>query len=187
MATSSTGTVSMLQCRVCAILSINRVCFSKKITHGAVYRERKPFCSPTGFQPTLRIANINAVPRPHAQQMDTVDSTAVDSTTVDTRFALYDVASDEQSTAEQIAVKSQQGVLRDCQSKVTLMPTHHIDAQGHLNGFRLLAPAEAVVGNCPFTQRMFYGIAVCECKVTPAEIAALIADPQASHRKLEDL
>eukprot|EP00961_Rhodomonas_salina_P117392 1580225-Rhodomonas_salina.1 len=110
-----------------------------------------------------------------------------ENTVVDTRFALYEVASDEQSTAEQITAKTRVGVLRDSLCKVTLMPTHHIDAQGYLNGFRLIAPADAYVGNCPFTQRMFYGVTICECKVGPAEIAALIADPQAAYAKLEAL
>lgn len=97
---------------------------------------------------------------------------------VDTRFALYTLGSDEIETTERIIQKAEGSEQTGHTCKLLLMPTHHIDAQSRLNGFRLTIPASCNVGDIPFPQDMFFGMSACECIVDNKGLARLIACPQ---------
>eukprot|EP00961_Rhodomonas_salina_P283111 3826139-Rhodomonas_salina.1 len=100
---------------------------------------------------------------------------------VDRRFALYDVDDDELRTCTQITENAADG------SRITLMPTHHVDKHGRLNGFRLLAANSCHTGGGPFSQEMFFGIGVCEVLAPAQDVARLISTADACRAQLLQL
>jgi hypothetical protein len=101
---------------------------------------------------------------------------------LDTRFALYELTDDEIRTATHIAQRASEH--EGAAATMTLMPTHHVDERGQLHGFRLTASPQTPVGAAPFTQHMFIGIGLCECVVSPVDVARLIADAAACKSRL---
>jgi hypothetical protein len=88
---------------------------------------------------------------------------------VDDRFALHPLDVDEQATCTQMA---------DRGARVLVMPTHHINARGDFNGFRVVMPARAHVGSAAFSQYMFFGVSVAECQVSAQVTGSVCTGPR---------
>jgi hypothetical protein len=71
-------------------------------------------------------------------------------------FSLHALSGDEEATCRSM-------VGREGSAQLTVMPTHHIDEFGALNGFRFECASEAPGSCLPVSRRMFYGHTLSEC------------------------
>jgi len=86
-------------------------------------------------------------------------------------FSLHPLDADEEATCKGM-------VERERGSRLTLMPTHHMNAFGDLTGFKFECPAE-VAGAClPISRRMFFGHTAAQALEGEESIMQLMAREQ---------
>ena len=76
---------------------------------------------------------------------------------LDTRYSLHALTEEEETTCK--------GLLQiEPSACMTMLPTHHMDADGHLNGFRFQCNGDAPASCLPISRQMFFGHAAVECE-----------------------
>ena len=75
---------------------------------------------------------------------------------IDPRFALHPLSRDEETTCA--------GILQsEPRARLTVMPTHHMDGDGHLSGFRYVCPGATRAACLPISRQMFFGHSAVRC------------------------
>jgi hypothetical protein len=94
-------------------------------------------------------------------------------------FSLHALSGDEEATCVSM-------VEREPTSQLTMMPTHHIDEYGSLNGFKFECSGGAG-GDClPISRRMFYGHTLSECSDGEAAILRLMSNGRENQEKMKE-
>jgi hypothetical protein len=75
----------------------------------------------------------------------------------------------------------------DPSAQMTIVPTHHVDADGHLNGFLFECDGKAPASCLPVSRQMFFGHTAVECHEDETTILALMMDKKAVLQKLQVL
>ena len=73
----------------------------------------------------------------------------------------------------------------DPSAHMTIVPTHHVDSDGHLNGFLFECDGQAPASCLPVSRQMFFGHTAVECHEDEATILALMLDKAAVLKKLQ--
>jgi hypothetical protein len=94
-------------------------------------------------------------------------------------FALRPLSKDEHTTL---------GVMLEQEedSNVLLMPTHHVSADGEVNGFRYSVPCNKSSACLPVNRRMFFGHTCVECAASEADIVRIISNQEENKAKMRD-
>ena len=93
---------------------------------------------------------------------------------LNTDFGLFSLTREETSTVE--------SMLSHEQTKITLMPTHHINGLGDMMGFRFEC-ASFLPGSCvPLVRTMFHGHTLVECQASEEDIMRLMSQPDENKR-----
>ena len=99
---------------------------------------------------------------------------------MDARYALHSLSSDEVDTCA--------GILQgEPTAHLTMMPTHHMDPDGHLSGFRFSCHANAPASCLPISRQMFFGHAAVECHEVESRITEIIQDKHNVRLKLKSI
>ena len=77
-------------------------------------------------------------------------------TRLETSFALYPLSEDEVHTCEAL-------LEAEPNSDICLMPTHNINVEGTLEGFKFAAPTDSSATVLPINRKMFFGHTMTEC------------------------
>ena len=96
-----------------------------------------------------------------------------------TAFALHQVTSDEAATLQAL-------LDTEPDSRVLLMPTHHISHHGDMMGFRYDCGADKNGSVLPICRSMFTGHTASECLDDDAAIMRLICDPEGNRLKMAE-
>jgi hypothetical protein len=89
---------------------------------------------------------------------------------IDNRFSMYPLSADEVVTC--------QSMLQDEHSKVTIMPTHHVNYLGDMMGFRFECGPFLTANNMPIVRTMFHGHTVVECQASEETIMKIMSCPE---------
>ena len=84
-------------------------------------------------------------------------------------FRLYALSGDEEATCKSM-------VEREPSAQLTVMPTHHIDEFGSLNGFKFECAGDAKGSCLPISRRMFHGHTLSECSDGEEAILRLMSN-----------
>jgi hypothetical protein len=93
---------------------------------------------------------------------------------IDNRFSMYPLSADEVVTC--------QSMLQDEHSKVTIMPTHHVNYLGDMMGFRFECGPFLTANNMPIVRTMFHGHTVVECQAPEETIMKIMSCPEDNKR-----
>jgi hypothetical protein len=91
-------------------------------------------------------------------------------------FCLHPLTDDERATST--------SMLSHEQSRLMLMPTHHIDELGDMGGFRFDCPPFAPGGVLPISRSMFHGHTLVECHANEEAILRLMSASQENKEKM---
>jgi hypothetical protein len=92
-------------------------------------------------------------------------------------FSLHALSADEEATCKSMAE-------REASAQLTVMPTHHIDEFGSLNGFKFECKGGAMGGCLPISRRMFYGHTLSECSDGEEAILRLMSDGEGNQARM---
>jgi len=73
-------------------------------------------------------------------------------------------------------------MLQDEHSKVTTMPTHHVNYLGDMMGFRFECGPFLTANNMPIVRTMFHGHTVVECQASEETIMKIMSCPEENRR-----
>ena len=91
-----------------------------------------------------------------------------------TEFGLFPLTREETSTVE--------SMLGPEQTKITLMPTHHINGLGDMMGFKFEC-ASFLPGSCiPLVRTLFHGHTLVECQASEDQIMRLMSQPDVNRQ-----
>ena len=94
-------------------------------------------------------------------------------------YALYPLSADEHTT---LGVMLEQ----DASSGVLLMPTHHVSAEGEVNGFRYSLAADRSSACLPVNRRMFFGHTCVECIASEGDIIRIMSNQEENKAKMRE-
>ena len=105
------------------------------------------------------------------------DQSGCDADRMDLRYALHPLTEDERVTSTCL-------LRADPSARMMVMPTHHIDADGHLNGFRFECDGEAPASCLPVPRQMFFGHTMAECRESETRILTLMLNKKDAVQRL---
>ena len=94
-------------------------------------------------------------------------------------FALFPISSDEMATCKAILEQEKT-------ANLTLMPTHHISANGDMMGFRYECGAYCSGDVIPVVRTMFFGHTAVECLDDDAAIMRLMSDSEGNQARMRE-
>ena len=92
-------------------------------------------------------------------------------------FSLHALSEDEEATCKSM-------VEREVSAQLTVMPTHHIDEYGSLNGFRFECGGGSPGSCLPISRRMFFGHTLSECSDGDEAILRLMSSGEENRAKM---
>ena len=96
---------------------------------------------------------------------------------IDVRFALHPLTRDEDTTCT--------GVLQsEPRARLTVMPTHHMDGDGHLSGFRYVCPGDTRASCLPISRQMFFGHSAVRCLEKEERVMGFMLDASSARDRL---